>query len=449
MRIPSGKTDQYVYFKALDSTDYVTPETGLTGFTVYRSRNTGTATLYTTPTTSELDATNMPGVYALLIDEDTTIASGSDSEEMALHITKAGMAPVTRTIELYRRDTTTGRTLDVSSGGEAGLDWANVGSPTTTVALTGTTIATTQKVDVETIKTNPVVNGGTITFPTGATLASTTNITAGTIATVTNLTNLPSIPANWLTAAGTAADFGAEMATAIWTDTTAGDFTTALSIGKSVMNGVALGTGLTINAYTGNTPQTGDSFALIGATGSGLTSLATQASVNTIDDFLDTEIAAIKAKTDSLTFTVAGQVDANALAISGDATAADNAEAFFDGTGYAGTNNIIPTVTTVTNLTNAPTNGDLTATMKTSVTTAVPTAAQNATAVLTTAMTESYAADGAAPTLAQSQFLQQQALTEFSISGTTTTIKKLDGSTTAATLTLNSATAPTSVTRAS
>lgn len=36
--------------------------------------------------------------------------------------------------------------------------------------------------------------------------------------------------------------------------------------------------------------------------------------------------------------------------ISGDATAADNAEAFFDGTGYAGTNNVIPTVTTVTNL---------------------------------------------------------------------------------------------------
>jgi hypothetical protein len=39
--------------------------------------------------------------------------------------------------------------------------------------------------------------------------------------------------------------------------------------------------------------------------------LATQASVDTIDDFLDTEIAAIKAKTDSLTFTVAGHVDAN------------------------------------------------------------------------------------------------------------------------------------------
>lgn len=43
------------------------------------------------------------------------------------------------------------------------------------------------------------------------------------------------------------------------------------------------------------------------------------------------------------------QLGVNAVQISGDGTAADNAEAFFDGTGYAGTNNIIPTVTTVTN----------------------------------------------------------------------------------------------------
>lgn len=40
----------------------------------------------------------------------------------------------------------------------------------------------------------------------------------------------------------------------------------------------------------------------------------------------------------------------NVTQISGDSTAADNAEAFFDGTGYAGTNNVIPVVTTLTNL---------------------------------------------------------------------------------------------------
>jgi hypothetical protein len=58
---------------------------------------------------------------------------------------------------------------------------------------------------------------------------------------------------------------GAQIATAVWTDTTAGDFTTAVSIGKSIMNGVSLGTGLTINSYTGNTVQTGDAYARLGA----------------------------------------------------------------------------------------------------------------------------------------------------------------------------------------
>lgn len=43
--------------------------------------------------------------------------------------------------------------------------------------------------------------------------------------------------------------------------------------------------------------------------------------------------------------------NADAVRISGDATAANNCESFFDGTGYAGTNNVIPLVTTVTTLT--------------------------------------------------------------------------------------------------
>jgi len=69
-------------------------------------------------------------------------------------------------------------------------------------------------------------------------------------------------------------------------------------------------------------------------------------------------------------------------------------------------------------------------------------------AVLTKQMTESYAADGTAPTLAQSQFAIQQFLQETNVTGTTLTVKKLDGSTTAMTFTLDDATSPTSLTRA-
>ena len=50
----------------------------------------------------------------------------------------------------------------------------------------------------------------------------------------------------------------------------------------------------------------------------------------------------------------------NVAQISGDATAADNAESFFDGTGYAGTNNVMPTTTTVTNGVTVTTNNDKT-----------------------------------------------------------------------------------------
>lgn len=38
--------------------------------------------------------------------------------------------------------TTAARTLDVSAGGEAGIDWANVGTPGSTVALSATTVGT-------------------------------------------------------------------------------------------------------------------------------------------------------------------------------------------------------------------------------------------------------------------------------------------------------------------
>lgn len=70
------------------------------------------------------------------------------------------------------------------------------------------------------------------------------------------------------------------------------------------------------------------------------------------------------------------------------------------------------------------------------------------TAIGSAAMTEDYAAKGASPTLNQMLFMLLQSLHEFAISGTTRTVKKLDGATSAMTFTLDSATNPTSTTRA-
>lgn len=61
---------------------------------------------------------------------------------------------------------------------------------------------------------------------------------------------------------------------------------------------------------------------------------------------------------------------------------------------------------------------------------------------------DSYAADGAQPTIAQAILAIQQFLMERAVSGTTVTVKKPDGSTTAMTFTLDDGTNPTAITRA-
>lgn len=59
-------------------------------------------------------------------------------------------------------------------------------------------------------------------------------------------------------------------------------------------------TGGTVTTYTGNSPQTGDAFARIGALGAGLTSLASATSMATVAGYIDTEITAIKLVADHL-----------------------------------------------------------------------------------------------------------------------------------------------------
>lgn len=147
--------------------------------------------------------------------------------------------------------------------------------------------------------------------------------------------------------------------------------------------------------------QTGDSYGRIGVAGVGLTNLG------------DTRIA-------NLDTTVSSR-----LATSG-YTAPDNTNIGVAATQASATYNIV----------NSGTYGN----------SALLAAVQG---VLTTQLTESYATNGSVPTLSQAVMLIQQALTDFSITGTTTTIRKVNHSTAAATLTLNDGTSPTAVTRAS
>ncbi len=207
-------------------------------------------------------------------------------------------------------------------------------------------------VNVKNIDNDAASASGTVTFP-NATLASTTNITAGTVTTATNVTTVNGLAANVITATSIAAD-------AI----------TAAKIADGAIDAATLATG-TITAAK---------FA-------------------------------------------ASAIDAAAIA---------------DGA-----------IDAATFATDAISAASVSAGAVTKIQAGLPTAAQNATAVLTTAITESYSASGAAPTLAQAMFLTLQRVYNFAISGTSITVKKLDGSTTAAVLTIDSSTAPTSSTRSS
>ena len=99
----------------------------------------------------------------------------------------------------------------------AGSNAATTTAGLTTGALATGTITTTGNLSVSGTTTLT----GAVSMPAGLAANITGNIT-GTLSTVTTLTNLPAITSNWLTAAGTAADFGAEVADAVWDEAIAG-----------------------------------------------------------------------------------------------------------------------------------------------------------------------------------------------------------------------------------
>lgn len=134
--------------------------------------------------------------------------------------------------------TVSGRTLDVTVGGTAGIDWANVENPTTALDLSGTDI---QLVDTITTYTGNTVQTGDSFTLIGAAGVGLTNI------------NLPN----------QTMDITGNLSGSV------GSVTGAVG---SVTGAVGSVTGA-VGSVVGHTAQTGDNFALIGTAGAGLTDL--------------------------------------------------------------------------------------------------------------------------------------------------------------------------------
>ena len=173
--------------------------------------------------------------------------------------------------------------------------------------------------------------------------------------------------------------------------------------------------------------------------------LATAAALDAVDNFIDTEIGAI--------ITTLGTPAGVSLAADIAAIEAQTDDIGAAGAGLTAADDAILTAIVALNdlsAANVRTAVGLASANLDTQLDALPTNTELTTAIaalFTTAMTESYNADGSPPTPAQALFVIMQMLTEMAISGTTMTIKRLDGATTAFTLTLDAA-APTSVTRA-
>lgn len=134
------------------------------------------------------------------------------------------------------KPTVAGRTLDVTATGAAGIDWGNVENPTTTVNFSGTTISTSQAVASVSGSVGSVTGavgsvtgnvGGNVTGSVASVLgnvagsvASVTgnvggNVTGtvggvvgnvtGSVGSVTAAVTLPTMPTDWITAAGLSA----------------------------------------------------------------------------------------------------------------------------------------------------------------------------------------------------------------------------------------------------
>lgn len=136
-------------FCTVQSTGAPATLSGTPAISIYKDNST---TQSTSGVTLSADFDAVTGLNNLRIDtsaDGTFYSAGSNFQAVITTGTVNSVSVVGYVVAEFSlqnrsalRPTTAGRTLDVSSTGEAGVDWANVGSPTTSVNLSSTTVGT-------------------------------------------------------------------------------------------------------------------------------------------------------------------------------------------------------------------------------------------------------------------------------------------------------------------
>lgn len=312
----------------------------------------------------EVDATNMPGVYRLDV-PDAAFATGVDDVTITMK-GATGMAQASMTLQLV--DNTSKDTYDrigapIGASISADIQVIDDFVDTEVAAIKTKTdqlvFTVANQVDVNVIDwksaTAPAMTGDAFArlgAPAGASVsadvAAVKAVLPAALVSGRIDASVGTMAANVITAAAMASDAGAEIADAVWDEAISGHLTAgstgnalnaagsagdpwstplpgsygAGTAGKIVGDNIdaAISSRLASASYTAPDNST---ITAINAKTTNLPSDPADASdiaasfvtvnskLDAIDDFVDTEVSAIKAKTDSLTFTVAGQVDAN------------------------------------------------------------------------------------------------------------------------------------------
>ncbi len=480
----AGRTSQIVEVEVLDSTSTTgSGKTGLlfntSGLTCYYKRNTSSAstlvslatitTLGTFATSGfkEVDATHMPGLYEFH-PPNAALASGADTVTF-IFTGATGAADCRLEIELTATDN-----QDAVHGGMTALPNAAANAPGgLPVSIAGALDLDEMNVDIEAIQTG-VAAIPTGTPPTSAViaaavwdLATSGHTTAGTFGAA--MTAAASAGDPWGTflpgayAPGTAGHIVGTAIPDVAPGASGGLPTTDASNGVKVS--VGTGTGQ-INVSAGVVPSNvtkwlGGAIPAVNVTGVPLVDL--KYTLGTLSPAaagyigLDWGQVTNKTATNALTGTTISTAQAvasvsAAVTVSGYSGGQDPATLVLEALATAHNN----AGTIGAKINNAASAGD-------PFSSPLPGAYAAGTAgyiignnlnaqlstLFTTALTESYPALHAAPTLAQAVLMILQKLMERSISGTTETVKKINGSTTAYTSTLDSSSNPTATTRAS
>lgn len=228
---------------------------GTPAVSVYKNSTTES----TSGITLTVDYDSRTGLHHVVIDtslDGTFYAAGNDFRAVITAGTVDSISVVGTVVGAFSlsnrsalRPATADRTLVVDAAGLADATTVKLGPSGSATAQTARDAGAQLDATVSSRMATYTQPTGFLaaTFPT--TVASTTNITAGTITTVTNLTNNNDKTGYTLL---TSPPTASAIATAVWQDTTAGDFTVASSIGKSL--------------YTsGNAPGAASGIALVGS----------------------------------------------------------------------------------------------------------------------------------------------------------------------------------------